>query len=502
MPGGDGGKAVGEGMARGAPGGEKVARRAGRLGGFRGSSGLVGLVAGFAAYHACFVTCIQLLTELGGADGGLGLSCVFLLPGLLGAAAFLLDGFRPAFVTRLRAGLLALLPPAMLLGLLGAFPGSLLVFAALCGALLGMTHCLYGMAMLRLEGSDALPAMAWVTMASAAAEMAYMALGALGGSVLAWRAAFVLLLLTAGSGALGAPDLVALGSRRALQATAHAARQGGGQQGEAEADGPGARAYARVIGAFIVVSLACRACDVYSLPQFSDLGWMSVALFASHLLAGAALLASSAASREALLYRLALPLVGAGFVLMAAFAQAGLGNVVPVVLVGFGFELMNVFLFVFVLRIAAGSRSPRRLVAGYVAAVYASVLAGKLVSASLSGSAMAVSAVGLVCVVLLVFVAFFILPEREWLPLVGRGGDEAAGMDAVGDFARSHGLTEREEDVLRLLLRGRTLKVIADKLSISASTAGTHIASVYRKTGVHGQQELIDLFEDGGQGRG
>ncbi|MEE0345593.1 MAG: LuxR C-terminal-related transcriptional regulator [Adlercreutzia sp.] len=49
--------------------------------------------------------------------------------------------------------------------------------------------------------------------------------------------------------------------------------------------------------------------------------------------------------------------------------------------------------------------------------------------------------------------------------------------------------------MLELLARGRTLKVVAERLTISKGTAGTHIANIYRKCDVHAQQDLIDLFE-------
>lgn len=57
-------------------------------------------------------------------------------------------------------------------------------------------------------------------------------------------------------------------------------------------------------------------------------------------------------------------------------------------------------------------------------------------------------------------------------------------------------LSPRESDVLRYLIRGRNAKHIAEKLCISESTAKTHIASIYRKTDVHSQQELLDRLEE------
>jgi len=46
------------------------------------------------------------------------------------------------------------------------------------------------------------------------------------------------------------------------------------------------------------------------------------------------------------------------------------------------------------------------------------------------------------------------------------------------------GLTAREVEVLRLLTRGLSNKDIAEKLTISRKTAGSHIEHIYTKTGV------------------
>lgn len=57
------------------------------------------------------------------------------------------------------------------------------------------------------------------------------------------------------------------------------------------------------------------------------------------------------------------------------------------------------------------------------------------------------------------------------------------------------GLTKREYDVLLLLLKGRSVPVIARQLSVSENTVRSHTKSIYRKLGLHSKQELIDAFE-------
>lgn len=61
--------------------------------------------------------------------------------------------------------------------------------------------------------------------------------------------------------------------------------------------------------------------------------------------------------------------------------------------------------------------------------------------------------------------------------------------------ARLYGLSPRETEVLTLLARGRNAAHIADELYISRNTVGTHRRNIYRKLGVHDQQELLSLVE-------
>jgi len=62
-------------------------------------------------------------------------------------------------------------------------------------------------------------------------------------------------------------------------------------------------------------------------------------------------------------------------------------------------------------------------------------------------------------------------------------------------IAKQFKLSPRETDVLGGLMKGRNAKYISEKLYISESTVKTHISNVYRKVGVHSQQELLDTIE-------
>ncbi len=65
------------------------------------------------------------------------------------------------------------------------------------------------------------------------------------------------------------------------------------------------------------------------------------------------------------------------------------------------------------------------------------------------------------------------------------------GFARYGPVEQIEPLTTREEDVLRLLVKGFIKKEIADQLNISQHTVDMHLRSVYRKLQVRSQTEAV-----------
>lgn len=74
---------------------------------------------------------------------------------------------------------------------------------------------------------------------------------------------------------------------------------------------------------------------------------------------------------------------------------------------------------------------------------------------------------------------------------------EAAFRKRAADIAQEYGLTQREEEILFWVARGRSARVISEELFISENTTWSHIKRIYSKTGKHSKQAVLDLFEGG-----
>lgn len=77
--------------------------------------------------------------------------------------------------------------------------------------------------------------------------------------------------------------------------------------------------------------------------------------------------------------------------------------------------------------------------------------------------------------------------------LPGESSFEADDLGGVVRFmATERDVTQRETEVMTLLVAGKSRREICDELTVSPDTVKTHVRSVYRKMGVHSRQELID----------
>lgn len=138
-------------------------------------------------------------------------------------------------------------------------------------------------------------------------------------------------------------------------------------------------------------------------------------------------------------------------------------------------------------------------------------IAGNALVAGYPLAAQSMPACGLaLAVICLVVVATIVIPRTDRLADASRTGgrdttgpmaagaaaSEPAQPDGVAVLAQRFGISAREQDVLELLLQGRSQPYIRERLLLSKSTVATHVRHIYQKMGIHSRQELLDLYEE------
>jgi DNA-binding CsgD family transcriptional regulator len=81
--------------------------------------------------------------------------------------------------------------------------------------------------------------------------------------------------------------------------------------------------------------------------------------------------------------------------------------------------------------------------------------------------------------------------QMEYL-LPGPGED----MNALDTIFSEHKISEREKEIIHLLLKGKSNREIEDELFISVHTVRNHIYKIYQKLGVKNRVELVNFIHN------
>lgn len=204
-----------------------------------------------------------------------------------------------------------------------------------------------------------------------------------------------------------------------------------------------------------------------------------------------------------LIYKVAFPLIAAGFLLLVFVrAEAPVGFLVLLL----GFCYLDLVLWSLSSYLVKNMGLPAPWTASCPgAALYFGILAGSLVSLGFAADILAnphdFSDLGAVVACVVLAVALFLSSSTNlkygWGTV--RPGDNGLSEDAFDSvvqlLSREYALTNRESEVFLFLAQGKSRRFMSDNLYVSADTVKTHVKNVYRKLSVHAQHELINLVE-------
>lgn len=215
-------------------------------------------------------------------------------------------------------------------------------------------------------------------------------------------------------------------------------------------------------------------------------------------------LQASHAERFVVVYRIALLVMIGALLVSSVYASSGT-VLMATMLTGYTFFKILVWTELCQI-VRAGCSTPVRMYGFGEACMAGSLLAGT-VALSLAMTCMGaredVTRAGIaLCIAALILAYLFVLTERHVTAIEEINEAKEVELlhvrfqDRLDAVTRRFGLTKREAEVCRLFVRGRSTARIAEDLYISSGTVATHLRSIYRKTDVHGRQELLDLIDN------
>ena len=88
--------------------------------------------------------------------------------------------------------------------------------------------------------------------------------------------------------------------------------------------------------------------------------------------------------------------------------------------------------------------------------------------------------------------------SKDLLDAITRVADKKSYFDSIRDFAEpnshpAYNLSEREVEIIRLIVSGLTSTAIADKLFLSEHTVKTHRKNIFKKTGINSISQLTSF---------
>lgn len=202
-----------------------------------------------------------------------------------------------------------------------------------------------------------------------------------------------------------------------------------------------------------------------------------------------------------ILYRLAFPLMVCGFLLMALAPD--ILQPFPTIMLYAGFSSVEMLLLLMVCSMSYSTGASAFWLFGLLTCtqffarqvgVSLERMAGMYLDAS------GVTAVIVVAVILLIITSWLIMSEKSlfsiWKGFANDTADEGDGYIKIrlDNVRTAYSLTDREAEVLYLLVQGRTNEDIAKNMFISIGTVKTHVYHIYQKVGVHTRAELMTFI--------
>jgi DNA-binding NarL/FixJ family response regulator len=95
----------------------------------------------------------------------------------------------------------------------------------------------------------------------------------------------------------------------------------------------------------------------------------------------------------------------------------------------------------------------------------------------------------------LIFNIFIVLAIKKIFNRKGTNTNDSFNKASLEDLFKEYSITNREQEIIKLICEGKTNKEIGEILFISPVTVRDHNSNIFRKTNVTNRTQLAGLFQ-------
>ena len=204
---------------------------------------------------------------------------------------------------------------------------------------------------------------------------------------------------------------------------------------------------------------------------------------------------SKSVDLSGLLY-IAIGMIGLGFILFLVFDYSAVSYLIVTTLMMGAWAVYDVFWWSMLGELLDMADNASIIMGIGFSALMLGVLCGKTIADStltISNQGISVFPLAVICIMLIILpilhksLSGILKSGRP--ATVSAAQEHGAGVPMAGEYMKL--LTEREKQIVELLLKGRTCKLIASDLYVSENTVKTHIKNIYAKLGIRRKSELF-----------
>ena len=238
-------------------------------------------------------------------------------------------------------------------------------------------------------------------------------------------------------------------------------------------------------------------------PAFAHLEWLTSWYWAVPYIAALFIMRNlpRKTNRAYILY-VAIAMIGLSFIAFLALGRSWTDYLVVNTLMLGACGVYDLFWWSILGEMLELDRNPARIMGVGLSANVLGVLLGGLIGNGANGQSPnpTLLALGVVCVTLVLLPPLHkrlttLLKNHIYLTTITEmPAQEQTRL--ICELSITEKLTEREGEIVALLIKGKTYRMIAGELHVSENTVKTHVKNIYSKAGVQSRTELMNLLLD------